>query len=572
MRFTRVLAAFATCALALALAGCSLLLPPSGPDGSDDAAQTSQDSSKQQDFKPSSGSAKATLKIASGSENREAAAAIQKAVDESGVAVHLDYMGSLDIMNELKGGGDDYDAVWPASSIWISLGDSKHLVKDEQSTSTTPVVFGVAKKKAVELGWADDSGKTRDVSTADVLDAVRDGRLTFSMTSATQSNSGASAYLAFLAALKGGDTALAADDLKDSQLTDQVKDLLSGVNRSSGSSDWLKDMIVESPDRFDAMVNYESLVIAANKQLVEDGKDPLVAVYPSDGIAISDSPLGFVDRGQGGDAESSFKAFQKALASDDAKLLLERAGRRTGLGGALKNKDDKQVKEAFRADWGIRTDASALKAVPMPAADVIDQALALYQTALRKPSWTVWVVDYSGSMEGDGKKGVVEGLTAALDPTEAAASMIQPTDGDENVFIPFSGRPGAPQLAMGAETQDILDRAQKQDATGGTDIYAGLESALDALPGALDLGGGRKASDYTVAIVLMTDGVSDTSNRDAFYQEYGQRGDGVPVYPIMFGQADPTQLKEIAKKTGGKVFDGRTGSLSDVFRQVKGYN
>lgn len=30
----------------------------------------------------------------------------------------------------------------------------------------------------------------------------------------------------------------------------------------------------------------------------------------------------------------------------------------------------------------------------MTSATVIDSALNVYQTALRKPSWTIWVVDY----------------------------------------------------------------------------------------------------------------------------------------------------------------------------------
>ena len=62
-------------------------------------------------------------------------------------------------MNALKADGQDHDAVWPASSMWISMGDTKHIVKDAASTSTTPIVFGIAKSKAVKLGWADDSGR-----------------------------------------------------------------------------------------------------------------------------------------------------------------------------------------------------------------------------------------------------------------------------------------------------------------------------------------------------------------------------------------------------------------------------
>ncbi|WP_308002530.1 hypothetical protein [uncultured Parolsenella sp.] len=110
-----------------------------------------------------------------------------------------------------------------------------------------------------------------------------------------------------------------------------------------------------------------------------------------------------------------------------------------GLGGRVANPDDDSVKQTFRADWGISIDAGVLKVVPMPAADVTTQILDLYQTKLRHPPLlAIWVVGYSGSMRGEGKRGVVDGLTQALDPAESAKSMVQSTDGDANVLIPFS--------------------------------------------------------------------------------------------------------------------------------------
>lgn len=40
----------------------------------------------------------------------------------------------------------------------------------------------------------------------------------------------------------------------------------------------------------------------------------------------------------------------------------------------------------------------------------------------------------------------------------------------------------------------------------------------------------------------------------------------------MFGDADPSQLKSLATLSNAKVFDGRSGDLAAVFRQVKGFN
>ena len=70
------------------------------------------------------------------------------------------------------------------------------------------------------------------------------------------------------------------------------------MDRSSGSSDWLKDMFLQGD--FDAMVNYECLVIQANQELEAQGREPLYVVYPTDGLTIADSPPGLCGtRGMG---------------------------------------------------------------------------------------------------------------------------------------------------------------------------------------------------------------------------------------------------------------------------------
>ncbi len=112
------------CVMVLALTSCSGGLSANTTNASNDtSSSTPAVIDNMQTFTPSSGTATATFKVASGSENEEAAEAIQYTVDASGVAVELHYMGSLDIMNLLESGGGDYDAVWPASSIWVSMGD-----------------------------------------------------------------------------------------------------------------------------------------------------------------------------------------------------------------------------------------------------------------------------------------------------------------------------------------------------------------------------------------------------------------------------------------------------------------
>lgn len=189
-------------------------------------------------------------------------------------------------------------------------------------------------------------------------------------------------------------------------------------------------------------------------------KEPLLAVYPSDGIAISDSPLAYVDRRQ--DKEDAFKRFSKSITSKDSKKLFEQAGRRTGSDGTLAYAKDAKVKDSFRKEWGVKSDSSVLKTITMPSSDIIEQALDQYQTVLRKPAYILWVVDYSGSMSGKGKSGAVAGLQAALDTDQARASHIEPGDDDVNVFIPFNSSAKVAQVAQGKQTATLLAASENQ--------------------------------------------------------------------------------------------------------------
>ena len=177
------------------------------------------------------------IRILSGSENQELETIIQECSEATGVEIQMEYKGSVDIMRELENGAPDYDAVWPASSIWVSMGDTGHLIKHSQSISMTPVVFGIRESLAEKLGFVGEK-----VSVNDILTAIRDGEMSFCMTSATQSNSGASAYIGFCTHFLGNRKDLQQKTCRSLDLQADIRELLSGVERSSGSSDWLKDM------------------------------------------------------------------------------------------------------------------------------------------------------------------------------------------------------------------------------------------------------------------------------------------------------------------------------------------
>ena len=494
------------------------------------------------------------IRILSGSENRELEEILKKCAKKTGVNLEIEYLGSVDIMRTLQQGAEDYDAVWPASSLWLSLGDTGHLVKHVQSISLTPVVFGIRQSLAEELGFTKG-----DVSVRDIQQAIREGKMSFCMTSATQSNSGCSAYLGFLYALLGTDE-LKAGELESESLKADIRELLSGIDRSSGSSDWLKEMFLNGD--FDAMVNYECLIISANRQLEQEGKEPLYVVYPYDGLSIADSPLGYVDHGND-EKEEAFLKVQEYLLSEEAQDAIQRTGRRTGYEGVKDENED-----VFRTDWGIDTDR-ILSPIPIPAADVLLEALNLYQTEFRKPSLTVYCLDFSGSMTGDGNDQLVEAMGQILIQENAAENLLLAGENEVNIVIPFTDSVSDVWTAPDASEESLEDLYGKiagEATVGGTDIYRAAREGLELIARNYDL------DQYTPAIILMTDGMSNGSEDfEDFKAAYEAAGEDVPVFSILFGDAEKSELEELAELTNARVFDGRE-DLVGAFRSVKGYN
>ena len=134
-----------------------------------------------------------------------------------------------------------------------------------------------------------------------------------------------------------------------------------------------------------------------------------------------------------------------------------------------------------------------------------------------------------------------------------------------NILIPFDDEVMGVYTAEGngEELEKLYEIVEEEDIGGGTDMYAAAEAGLRELEN-YDL------SQYTPAIILLTDGQSGGSYRD-FASAWESLGADVPVFSIMFGDADPEQLEEVADRTRARVFDGRE-DLTGAFRSVKGYN
>ena len=203
---------------------------------------------------------------------------------------------------------------------------------------------------------------------------------------------------------------------------------------------------------------------------------------------------------------------------------------------------------------------------------MIEEALVLYQTSLRKPSFTVFLLDVSGSMEGEGLTDLKQAMTGILDQKLAGRYFLQASGRDVMAVVPFNKQPFSPSIFQGntpEAMQKALSMVNGLTAGGGTNIYAPVIQAFKIFGQA-----GQEINRYLPAVILMTDGQSqDGSLNDikTFWQSMKADFDLPPVFAVTFGQADETQLKEIAHFTVGRIFDGRKG-LKKAFRQAKGYN
>lgn len=489
--------------------------------------------------------------IISSSENEVLDSKIKEFAKKEKLDIDITYDDTLKITKRLNN-GEQFDAVWLSNSIWMyALDSDKIKVSDTKSTSINPIIFGIKESKAKELGFIG-----RDVYTKDIVDAVQGGKLKFSMSNPVTTNSGASAYLGILTTLAGNPEVLTSETLKNEELKTKLKTFFSGLERSSGDEDYLEEMFVKGD--YEAVFTYESSIININKQLKKNGKETLYAIYPIDGVSISDSPIGYIDQ-KNEKKKETYTKLTEYLLGNDGQDLLASMGRRTWYGGITDSAD----KKVFNPDWGIDT-KKYISPLKYPSTSVIKEALRLYQEALRKPVHVVFCLDYSGSMFGDGITELRDAMDFVL-TDRAADEMLQFTGNDVIDVIPFSsGYTYSWHANSEEEIARLLQNIKAHEPGGGTALYPATQEALKILKD-------EDKNNYNTSVIVMTDGAGNIGTFDELERYYKSVKSDIPIYSIKFASADESQLRRMATLSNGKVFDG-SKSLVDAFTEVRGYN
>lgn len=514
--------------IAVVVAGC-------GSSGSSDSSSSTvklDDSSE-------------VLNIVAGSEQKKI---LEQVVtpwcNDKGYKCHYKLLGSVDQARLLQDGGEKspYDVYWFSSSVFQQLGDQKSELKDVKPVFTTPVVFAGWKDEMQKLGFVN-----RKVSIAEIVQAIESKKTNVWITNPTQSNSGATAYLTFLNYLAGNRPTeqLTMSQLQSPELKEKIKKFTRSIAKTPPSSGGMMDDCAARPRACKTMFTYEDLVIEKNQELVKNGKQPLYAVYPSGGIAISDSPIGFFPHGDNPEKRETFKALQDYLLSPVAQDKAKALGRRpyNSIGLSLTGADT----DVFNPDWGIKTDVKE-PVVSYPKAEVIDAVLNNYQLAYRRSVDAVYCLDGSGSMnENGGWTGVQEAARNLFSPAMAARNRLQIGSKDSTTVYVFDDlvKDDARWTVNGNQPSDLetLNQGiQDTQADGGTGIYGCLGEAADYFSQ-------RPADGRKRMVILMSDGQDQNGSDDQDLRLWGMK---IPVIAIGFGDdVDSSQLESIAKNTNG---------------------
>jgi len=497
--------------------------------------------------------------ILSSSENKDVEPMLIDYAKKNNINLTIEYAGTIDMMEILNEDNQKYDAIWCSNSIWLYMLENQSMIKNSKFISINPVVFGITKSKAIELGFVDND----TIYMKEIIEKINSENLSLIMPSVTQTNSGASMYLSIVASLSNqaetNSFMPSNEDLINPEFQEALKELFSRVSRTSGDEVYALELYKNDPDQYDAVINYESNILMLNNELVANGEEPLYLVYPYDGVSLSDSPFAYIDHGNE-ETKETFQLIQSYLLSDDVQSYLLSTGRRVSYGGNIAETDS----SLFKSEWGVKTDVY-LTTNHYPSADIIKVALSIYQNTLKKPSHIVFCLDYSGSMYGDGYSQLVEAMQYILDYNSASNSFIQFSKQDKITIILFSNSIiSTLDSVNGLETERLVNEITLRSPSGGTNIYLPTKNALSIL-------NAEDSDIYNLSIVLMTDGHSNAGEFKDVETYYSSINKEIPVYSIMFGKASNKQLNELAKLTNGKVFDG-TQNLIRAFKEIRGYN
>jgi Ca-activated chloride channel family protein len=492
----------------------------------------------------------------------------------TGVDVQFRFGGTMESTQEVLSGDSAGkpapDVAWFANAKYL-LSDAagQRKVKLQEKIMLSPMAVGVSRSDAEKNGWTKPDAR---LTWADITRAAKAGKLQYALSNPATSNQGFMALLGVVAAAGGKGEALTAADVDRGAIADFLK----GYKIVGDNSTYLAEQFIKGQGtRANAFINYESWLLTLNAS----GKlrEPLHLIYPFEGVSTADYPFMLLNDARRAD----YQKVVDYLKSDPAQLWLARQTLRR----PIKTEVAAQVADLLPAR-GMQVE------LPFsPDRQLADGLIDAYLNEFRRPIASTFVLDTSGSMQGKRREQLVEAIHYLAGADASLTGRVAKLTNRERLwFLPFSDRVGDPvrfeipagtRLAKGvapqvdtdaklAELKRVRDTADELRMAGGTAMYdavlTGLQNMLEER---------KRNPDYQYSVVAFTDGKSNMGRRlEDFKRAYEQLPEdvrGIPVFMVLFGEADAADLKALVEITGGKVFDARKTPLYAVFKDIRAY-
>jgi Ca-activated chloride channel family protein len=490
------------------------------------------------------------LTVMAGSEVKDIEPLLPDLQKATGVKLVMTYSGTLEGAETIDGGGAT-DIAWFSNGHYLSLlpNAGKRIVA-QAKIMLSPVIIGVKQSVAHKFGWDNNP----NVTWKDIEAKSADGSFHFAMTNPAASNSGLCALIGVASALSGSSDAIDAGTIDKAALTSFFK----GQSLTAGSSGFLADDYVRQQDSVDGIINYESVLMSLN----DGGKlhEPLALVYPKEGIITADYPFMLMNAAK---RDAYDKVVAWLTSPDTQKRIMASTLRRPAVPGVA-------------LDSRIPTGMIEL---PYPSRlDTIDALLTTYLDQIRQPASAIFVLDLSGSMQGDRLDSLKTALTqlTGLD-TSLTGRFARFRAREQITFVTFSTTVlDVRDFTIddtdpnGTDMSAIRDYVNGLETHDSTAIYTAEEQAYDTVKTKIAADPNRLYS-----VVLMTDGENNSGPDEAgfgtYYRGLATNVQAVKTYPILFGEGNVSEMQALADLTGGKTFDAKSTSLQTIFKQIRGY-
>ncbi|WOT37234.1 vWA domain-containing protein [Streptomyces coeruleorubidus] len=467
--------------------------------------------------------------------------------DETGVDLRLDHRADAETNTP---DSDRYDLAWLSSDRYLRLTD-KNATRGWQRTPTmtSPVVIGLKPGVARKLNAQVPGSR---LTWADIADAAATGTVRFGMADPRHAGSGLAALVGVATAAAGTGAALRPEDVS----CDRLRGFRSGQTLTADTGPALVDSYVDHQDEANALITYESDLLALNATDRLD--DRLEIVRPEDGMVLADFPLLLLNPAH----RTAYDKVTQWLRRDSVQRRIMRHTLRRPVNTAVTR--DPRLREPV---------GNALFYPDRPA--VVETLLADYGDPDRRTtSQVVFLLDFSGSMRGARMAALREAF-AGLSGADLSSSgkFTRFYRGERLTVVRFGGRVLEEKTVTVTGPRD-LTALTGTVARGGYGDATAVWSALDH--------GYRTATrelaadpDRSVSLVLMTDG---ENNAGLSYAEFVRRHkalpaavrDAVHTYPVHFGDADAGELRRAAARTGGRMVGAAGSSLSEAFKEIRG--